>query len=53
MSDKKTQKKTEKKEPKSETTPDRKTAETVHLSAEELRKISGGAGATSGQPITK
>jgi len=40
MSDKKPQ---EKPVPKQEVKADQKTSETVHLSAEELRKISGGA----------
>jgi hypothetical protein len=37
--------------PKAETKKDTKTAETVNLSAEELRKISGGATAPGGGTI--
>jgi hypothetical protein len=40
------EKKPEKPAPKSETKADQKTSETVNLSAEELRKISGGGSAT-------
>ncbi len=36
------EKKTDKPETKPESKPETKTSETVHLSAEELRKISGG-----------
>ncbi len=49
MSDKK---KNEKSTSQPDTKADKKTSETVHLSAEELRKISGGAVAPKG-PITK
>ncbi len=45
MSDKK---KHEKSPPKPDTKGEKKTSETVHLSAEELRKISGGAAAPKG-----
>jgi hypothetical protein len=38
----------EKPMPKPDKKVDHKTSETVHLSAEELRKISGGAGGTAG-----
>jgi hypothetical protein len=41
-------KKKEKPTPKPETKEDKKASETVHLSAEDLRKISGGAGVISG-----
>lgn len=44
MSDKK--KKNEKSTPQTDTKADKKVSETVHLSAEDLRKISGGATAT-------
>ncbi len=37
-----TKEKNQKADPKPQTEPEQKTSETVHLSAEELRKISGG-----------
>ncbi len=45
--------KKEKPAPKQDTKADKKTSETVHLSAEDLRRISGGASATGPtKPIT-
>jgi hypothetical protein len=40
----------EKAKPKPEPEAEKKTSETVHLSAEELRKISGGSGAPVQNP---
>jgi len=50
MAEKKTDKADRKPETKPETNPEKKTSETVHLSAEELRKISGGAVAGNPPP---
>ncbi len=50
MSDKK---KNEKAAPQPETNANKKTSETVQLSAEDLRKISGGAKTGNPPPITK
>lgn len=47
MSDKK---KNEKSTPQPDTKADKKASETVHLSAEELRKISGGANSGGKNP---
>ncbi len=46
------EKKKEKPAPKPETKADKKTSETVHLSAEDLRKISGGAAIHNPPPKT-
>jgi hypothetical protein len=50
MAEKKKDKSDRKSETKAETRPETKTSETVHLSADELRKISGGAGAPGPPP---
>ena len=50
METKKRDKSEPKREVKEEGKPEQKTSETVHLSAEELRKISGGAVAPNPTP---
>ncbi len=47
------EKKKEKPAPKPDTKVEKKTSETVNLSAEELRKISGGAGVGTTGPKNK
>jgi hypothetical protein len=52
MAEKKKDKTERKSETKPETKPETKTSETVHLSADELRKISGGSNQNPAPPRT-